>query len=390
MTGNAAQRLDYSRPGAWGAGGAMMMLVGLVVAAALRPQEGGSQPAFLSDHPPRASITSCAECHAEITDAFLLAPHARTLHSASDPEIRAAFDGRTFRRADTGAEYRYSRQGGRLLLSTTAYARDLPIDWVFGSGTHARTPLLTWIDAEGNTAGIEHSVSWYADGELGVTFGQDPVQESSGVHAIGHPRTPAEVINCFGCHSTFVPVQGQRIDLSGIEPGVGCARCHWNSADHVREINGGIETTIERFSQLTPADAVDRCGECHRRADEMEGPITSDNRTIIRFAPVGLVQSACFRQQDEVELDDGTLARLDCTTCHDPHRPTDRDWHGHTAVCLTCHDAGRERARDCSVAAREDNCLECHMPKVPMNEHLAFTDHWIRIRREPPAGDTSR
>jgi hypothetical protein len=363
------------------------MLSVLVGAAALRQQRERHQPIVVSEVSPRAAMTTCAECHTEVTDAFALAPHARTLHRAADPEVRAAFDGRTFHHPDLGLDYHYARRGERLILSTPAYARDMPIDWVFGSGTHALTPLLTSADAEDNTAGIEHSVSWYPDGELGLTLGQDEPEESSGLAVLGWHRSSAQVINCFGCHATFVPMEGQRLDLSRIEPGVGCARCHWNTDDHVREMTSGNETTIERFSQFTPRESVDRCGECHRRAGEMGGPITEDNRTIVRFAPVGLVQSTCFLRQDEVLLDRGAPARLDCTTCHDPHRPTDPDWRVHTAVCLQCHDAAQHRARDCTVAAREDNCLDCHMPKVPMNEDLAFTDHWIRVRQAPASSD---
>jgi hypothetical protein len=118
----------------------------------------------------------------------------------------------------------------------------------------------------------------------------------------------------------------------------------------------------------------------------MGGPITPDDRTIVRFAPVGLVQSPCFLRQDEVRLDSGTPARLDCATCHDPHRPSSRDPQAHIAVCLNCHDEARGRAADCSVAVRGDNCLACHMPPVAMNEHLHFTDHWIRVRRDAPEG----
>lgn len=341
------------------------------------------RPAVSSTRTPRAAEQRCLECHVGITDAYRSAPHARTLVRATDPEVVSLFAGRSFHREDVDVTYDYEVRDGRLLVSSPAYGRELTIDWIFGSGTHARTPLMTWTDIAGQTSAIEHSVSWYPGGDLGVTLGMDETQESAGIHALGHPRPSSETINCFGCHCTFVPTDRGRILFDRIEPGVGCARCHWNTRQHVEEMDHGLPTTIERLSGLTPRESVDRCGECHRRADEMGAPILPDDPSIARFASVGLVQSACFLQQSEITLADGKPARFDCVSCHDPHRPTSRDWRAHTAVCLTCHDAAHDRAPDCPSATRQENCLSCHMAKVPANEHLKFTDHWIRVRRQP-------
>lgn len=119
----------------------------------------------------------------------------------------------------------------------------------------------------------------------------------------------------------------------------------------------------------------------------MGGPVTTDNQTILRFAPVGLSQSPCFLKQDQVTLESGQTARLNCTTCHDPHRLTSRDWKVHVRTCLDCHDSEKNRAVDCSRETRESNCLTCHMPKISVNEHLQFTDHWIRVRKDSTEND---
>ena len=71
------------------------------------------------------------------------------------------------------------------------------------------------------------------------------------------------------------------------------------------------------------------CGECHRMPDparpslrpEEEDPLS------VRFAPVGLMASACFRSS----------GRLSCVTCHDPHDNAKRDDSFYTARCLSCH-----------------------------------------------------
>ncbi|QDT31297.1 multiheme c-type cytochrome [Thalassoglobus polymorphus] len=360
----------------------MLILVGGLASLAVSrtdSPEDRPRPVVLSSQP-RVSQERCAECHSDITDEFHLAPHSRTLKRVPPDEFIEKFAGRSVKLQGTGVEMEYRVEDDRLAVSSSAYPRELPIEWIFGSGTHACTPLITWTDAHGKTTSLEHSVSWYPDGKLARTLGMEELKETEGLLALGVPRTPAQTVNCFGCHATHVPVHQGKIDFDGIEPGIGCIRCHKGTAEHVRNMDEGFAATIERFSQLSPREAVDRCGECHRRADELDGEIRPDDKTLPRFASVGLVQSPCFKQQAGMKLPSGKPARLDCTTCHDPHRPAIRDWKVHTAVCLDCHHSNNEAAHDCPRAARDSNCLKCHMPKVPANEHLEFTDHWIRIQ----------
>jgi hypothetical protein len=358
----------------------LSILMGALIASQRSARTPAPRPAVLSSHTPRMSEERCAECHQDIVAAHRLSPHARTLARVTDGGENTEFAETSFRRDDLDLLFRYATHDGKLMVSTSSYARPLPIEWIFGSGTHARTPLLTWVNEEGTFSSIEHGVSSYAQQKLGVTLGLEDQTATVGLEALGHPRSSAETINCFGCHATSVPTDNGRILFDHVETGVGCARCHWNAPQHVRDVEAGVRSSIEKFSQLSPRESVDRCGECHRRTNEVGGTVDANDKSITRFASVGLVQSPCFLRQEEITLADGQPARFDCLSCHDPHRPTERDWRFHAAVCLKCHDAGHRLARDCSVASRDDNCLTCHMPKVPSNPHLAFTDHWIRIR----------
>ena len=366
----------------------LMVLLGTVVVWGGRTQltvvtaKSAPSPSAVSSPVLPVPEHRCVECHSDITDTFRSVPHARTLARAAQDDVLDGFSGQSFLNPLSKVDFHYRHQGDRLLVSTPAYAREMTVAWVFGSGTHARTPLITYIDSEGKTSSIEHSVSWYPDSQLGVTLGMETLEESNGVLCLGVPRTPAETVNCFGCHCTHIAVADGQILFDEILPGVGCARCHWNTTRHVQEMDLGLPATIERFKELTPQESIDRCGECHRRASEMGGEITTDDKTLPRFASVGLVQSACFKRQSDVLRADGEPMRLDCTNCHNPHQPTSQDWRVHTSVCLNCHDNGEKRARDCTIATRDQNCLPCHMPKLPANEHLSFTDHWIRVREE--------
>ena len=133
---------------------------------------------------------------------------------------------------------------------------------------------------------------------------------------------------------------------------------------------------------MTPLESVNRCGECHRRADHLTpDELTPDNQLLIRFASVGLVQSACFLKQSTLSADQlpqGTRPRFDCVTCHDPHRPAESDSAFYVARCAACHNTA---ATKCSQQPSDSNCLPCHMPKVEVQPPLRFTDHWIRIRK---------
>lgn len=108
----------------------------------------------------------------------------------------------------------------------------------------------------------------------------------------------------------------------------------------------------------------------HRRADEQNPEdIRPGNVDIVRFQPVGLTQSPCFRSSPE----------MTCVTCHDPHRPLEAQDSLGIWQCVQCHDSAHQDQTTCSAGHRDD-CLRCHMPKVRLDSPIRFTDHWIRVR----------
>jgi hypothetical protein len=95
--------------------------------------------------------------------------------------------------------------------------------------------------------------------------------------------------------------------------------------------------------------------------------------------------------------------KLDCVTCHNPHRDAETSSDYYEAKCLQCPGsetpirsaaskagAGNTfKARTtCPVESRK-GCIACHMPKdgksVPNSE---FTDHLISVHRK--AGNATR
>lgn len=326
----------------------------------------------------------CAECHQEQFESFATAPHRLTLTPAGDASVRAHFSGQEYQWPAGGPRFSYESRGTELWVKSDAYPDPLRIDWIFGSGRHAQTPVSIWTNAEGKTELLEHVVSWYPSAGLGLTLGIDENKKRlSGFDALGERLEHASSMGCFECHVTHLPQNFGRIDEGNMVAGVLCARCHPGGEQHIAAVEQG-DIGMERWSALSPLDSINRCGECHRRADQLaKVDLDPDRKVLIRFAPVGLAMSACFQHQQGSQGDEGVSVRLDCLTCHDPHRPAESDPRFYTAKCLACHGTSQHQAPVCSSQPMTSQCLECHMPKVEVQRHLLFTDHWIRIRQSP-------
>ena len=316
-----------------------------------------------------ADEQSCADCH-EQADQFPLTGHARTLLPATDEDSRAVLR-RLLETPEAVAEGMQVDADGEVILAvhrSGGRTHELELDWCFGSGRHARTWVGTLSDSWGASDLAEFRWTWYdeIDG-----FDVTPGQPANGIggyfHGLGvlhdHPKTRL----CFACHSSHLPLSDGRLDAAALKPGVTCQRCHGPRAEHV-ESEGEVIDGFWREADQT--ESINRCAQCHRRAEEQEPEdITADNVEIVRFQPVGLVQSACFKGS----------AELTCVTCHDPHRPLEAQNSLGIWQCVQCHDSTHEDHTTCR-AGHIDDCLTCHMPRVRSDAPVYFTDHWIRIR----------
>ena len=340
---------------------------------------------FSSGRPP-VSAARCAACHPGQAGSLAQAPHSLTLHLASTPDLLAEFDGLRFHDSlvnDTTDMLEVRDR--KLWRRNTSFPDPILIDWHFGSGLHARTPVTVRETAHGTTELLEHNLSWYPGVGLDRTLGSTNASESPpGWHGLGKRLPPAEAADCFGCHSTWLPQHRGRLDLERIVPSVQCARCHLEGERHLAAVETGAATLqMERWSDLSPLESIRRCGECHRRDDQLpRDELRPDNLLLVRFAPVGLSQSRCFMAQAETKDVRGNSLRMDCLTYHDPHREAETDAAFYTERCVKCHGIQSGQAHLCTSQASSGQCLDCHMPKVEVQPHLRFTDHWIRTRRD--------
>src|ERR1051326_1512497 len=245
--------------------------------------------------------------------------------------------------------------------SATAHARTLAPsapgqrgDWAFGAGLQAIT-FVTRMDRESYR---EDGLTWYRtlNGD-GITPGQR--DEKGVVFRTFDPA--ARILTCFACHSTGPLSLGKEDTVVPHELGVRCEVCHGPGAAHVRD---HTRNRLRTPAQLTAVQMNRFCGQCHRTDSETGEELTDlrDPRNA-RDQPLRLAASACFLRGN---------GRLNCITCHPPHRQLEQKAASYDARCRTCHASAMHRQ---PVAGQA--CTSCHMPLVPAGPNLAFTNHRI-------------
>ena len=231
--------------------------------------------------------------------------------------------------------------------------------WAFGAGLKA----ITYVSQMDRETYLEHGLSYYPERKvMGIT----PGHSNSEGRRYRTFEPAATALRCFRCHSTGPLKLGAMHQIEVAEPGVHCESCHGPGQDHVKR--AGATGTIFNPKRLTASELNTFCGTCHRKAGDISDWSNSWN---VRHEPAYLSQSACFRKSGE----------MTCLSCHNPHVPLIRASQQYDTRCSGCHAGVRHR-----VAVSSRACVDCHMPQVPTNAGLKFTNHWIGIyRRENPS-----
>ena len=276
-------------------------------------------------------------------------------------------------------------------------AEELRIDYVMGSGNHARS----YLHRTGRGMLIELPLGWYPDkgGEWGMVPGSDTK----------HPQTRRFVsYKCMFCHNAYPSIPGpnkapgsEPVYLGDLPQGIDCQRCHGPGAEHVRTAG---RASIVNPSKLSPERRMEVCMQCHLETTSGRIPAVlqrfdrgtfsyvpgqplvdfaisfdhapgtgHDNKFEAVSSVYRLRQSRCFLE---------SAGKLECATCHDPHRiPRGEEAvRRYSSICLQCHTS----THPADVKTTAADCITCHMPKRRVDDapHVIMTDHLIQ-RRAP-------
>jgi Tetratricopeptide repeat len=423
---------------------------------------GGAAPGYVPDR-------VCGTCHADLARSYGEVAMARSFYRPGAAPPIEDFAAPPFAHGPSGQVFQMTRSGGRLVFrrwlagaGPTAGIPAIPptpptpptppntapgapagrgaggpdgqvfeteVEWILGSGNHARTYLYRTPDG----ALFQLPLAWYTqEGRWGMAPGYDRPDHGGVLRRVTR--------ECLFCHNAYpdVPAGSDAEGAPHLFPavlpaGVGCQRCHGPGAEHVRRALGGVEprpeirAAIVNPARLAPALRDDVCFQCHlqpavalsgaRRlgrgdysfrpgeplpdyqahvdiSEEGTAGTGAGDRFEINHHAHRLRRSRCFT---------ASAGQLSCLTCHDPHRTVPAaERAGHfRAACLTCHQEERLRASHPPVAGvppaaaapttdgpgkRDLDCVSCHMPKRRPRDvvHVVMTDHLIRRRPGGP------
>lgn len=372
----------------------------------------GAAPGYVDER-------SCALCHPKISGSYREKGMARAFRRPQAETEIEDFSAPPFVHAPSAQRFQMLHRDGRLVfrrwqLDATGQpinAFEQPVDWILGSGDHARTYLY-------QTAGgkiFQLPLAWYSQTR---TWGMAP-----GFDRPDHEGVLRRVRReCLFCHTSYpdapagADVYGApQIFPASLPEGVGCQRCHGPAAEHVWLSLGGvgvkeeIRASLFNPAKLPPARRDEVCSGCHLqpsvalpgvrrfgRGDDSFRPgepladylvqvdVTEEGRPAsdrfeINHHPYRLRQSRCFL---------ASRGALSCLTCHDPHRrlPAGERAGHYRAACLQCHAANACRRPVKPEGADASDCVSCHMAKRRTQDviHVVMTDHLIRRRPGGP------
>jgi hypothetical protein len=325
----------------------------------------------------------CAKCHRDITAIQKSAPMALTVARAGEAEVLQSHPHLNFEQGRYKYEIVTSTSGSTYSVTDGTRSLSALLSWAFGAGPVGQSYLYLrdghWYEARASFFGTLNN--------LHFTPGRALASPRDLEEAMSRPVSNADLVRCFRCHATGVTSE-YSVDTSRLLLGISCEACHGPGGKHVAAIEGEIfamgmpsgeadEKLIFNPRRLDPTDSVELCGACHSTWWDVRLSGANGHATLLSPA-YRLVNSKCWGKGD---------ARLECTACHDPHAPRERQAEAYDAKCLACHisEAGLTPSADhpgraCPVG--KSKCTSCHMPKVDVPDlHYAITDHDIRIAR---------
>ena len=365
----------------------------------------------------------CAGCHSQIASDYSQTAMGRSLSRAGRAAILEDYAAKNeFYHALSETHYamvvrdgaHYQRRWQIGFDGKETNVEELRIDYVLGSGNHARSYLHRTLHG----TLIELPLGWYS--EKGGNWGMGPGFDSL------HPATRRLIsYECIFCHDGYPRIPAGH-EARGMEPvfagelpeGIDCQRCHGPGGNHVQiaQMAGAkreqIRSSIVNPARLNAKRRMDLCMQCHLEPTSTAIPslIRRFNRGPFSFTagePLGSFlfyfdHAAASGHEDKFEIVGSSAYRLrqsrcflksndamTCETCHDPHRISNGDEavRHYSEACRQCHSNNLAPLVSKGTHPAATECVSCHMPKRRTDDviHVVMTDHLIQ--RRPPARD---
>ena len=282
------------------------------------------------------------------------------------------------------------------------------VDYVIGSGNHART----YLHRTSQDKLVELPVSWYT--ERSGSWAMSPGYDSKNQEDIRRTITP----ECLFCHNGYPRLDQtskKNLAQSNVFPaelpeGIDCQRCHGPGRAHVAAASERrpepklVRASILNPQNLTRKSQLELCMQCHLETSSRHMPneLRAYDRDLLSYRPGQPLEDykiyfdrAIDGGKDGKDEKDDTFevahaayrlrkskcflqSEMTCTTCHNPHDIPrgDEAIKSYVAVCQSCHQAVTHTV----ATPASNNCISCHMPKRRTEDvvRVVMTDHYIR------------
>jgi FimV-like protein len=380
--------------------------------------------AYLILHPHPASPPSttsayadpqtCVRCHRDETTGYNETGMAHAFYApTASVTINAPARDRTYFHPASSTFFTLTAHDGhffqrRWQKGFDGNVEELSIDYVMGSGNHART----FLHREQDDTLVELPLAWYSEngGELAMNPGFDNPEPMT--------RRPI-AYECMFCHNGYpeIPNPAHR-DLSAkpvytsLPMGIDCQRCHGPGAAHVQAAEARkpdaakVHATILNPAHLSNERQMEVCEQCHlettstllpdriRHYDQHpfgydpNQPLSAFNAYFTRDPAHGhghtdnveIVNAAYRLKQSKCYL--ASKGALTCELCHNPHDlhkgPQSAQFFAN--ICLNCHATQLKQLVAAKKHTDSQQCISCHMPQRRTEDviHAAVTDHLIQ------------
>jgi predicted CXXCH cytochrome family protein len=334
---------------------------------------------------PDPAAQACAECHAEIVQAWVGSQHANANRLVSDArDLRAFEPSTTIAHGSYTTRISRTRAGGYIFAQS--FSNHAPVTYR-AEAAIGDTPLIQYLVTfpggrlqAFDVAYDPRSNEWFD------VFGTDNRQP----HEWGHWKNRGMNWNvqCAFCHMTGFKknydIEADEYRSTWRAMGISCAQCHPVRPDGAK--TSAVDTNACPMLEPPGRDiatnrVMDNCASCHARREEFFGTFQPGDRFDDYFRLTLPDAPGVFHHDGQILDEDFEYASfrmsrmghkgVTCLDCHEPHSGRTILPVENNALCLRCHTPpGLNGAVPVDPVAHSfhppgtigSRCVDCHMP----------------------------